>query len=134
MILTGWALAWHLVGRPGFRWRHLGIQANRSWVQRGPLGLVYFGALLGAGVITEMSTPLAYAWIAAAGANGVSWGVIAGLGAGLGRATPAFAGAARLAGAMSPGSIGRYVYADWMRRARWPGALASLATLATLIL
>lgn len=68
-------------------------QANRARALRGPVGVLYFGALLGAGLLTEISTPIYYVALLLAAANGLGWAVIGGIGYGIGRSFPAIAGA-----------------------------------------
>jgi len=53
--------------------------------------LIYFGALLGVGVLTEMSTPLVWAGVVYSAAAGLPWAIMYGLGFGLGRSMPALA-------------------------------------------
>jgi cytochrome c biogenesis protein CcdA len=125
-------LSWHVLGRPRFRFRRLGVQFNRAWVQRGPLGPVYFGALLGLGIVTELSTPLVYANLALAAANGVGWAIAAGAGFGLGRSVPPILGALGVGRATDPGRIPHLIYFELRRPARLLGVTTALGGLAAL--
>jgi hypothetical protein len=90
VLLYGGSAAWHLSGRKGFRGDRRGVQANRQLV-RGAGGYAYFGALLGVGVITEMSSPLVWAGVLYSAVAGFSAAACYGLGFGLGRSSPVVA-------------------------------------------
>jgi hypothetical protein len=55
-------------------------------------GRVYFGGLLGLGVVTYMTTPLVYAMVLYASALHLPIAVLAGVGFGLGRSRPLLTG------------------------------------------
>ena len=94
-VLIVGSLCWHATrGWPAFLARRFENQANRSWAQSGALGQVYFGLLMGVGVLTQVATPLLYVGLAVAGTVGVGWAISCGVGFGLGRSVPAVAGAA----------------------------------------
>jgi len=86
-------LGWHALGRTSVPFGRHAVQANRRLARRGAWGLVYFGALLGMGVLTEMASPLVIggAWLSIAW--GMHWGMSYGLGFGAARSMPAFRGA-----------------------------------------
>jgi hypothetical protein len=84
------ALWWHLLKRWRFPGDRRGVQANRHLVQGMP-GRLYFGALLGAGILTEMSTPLVWSGMFFGLAGGALVAACYGLGFGLGRSAPSLA-------------------------------------------
>jgi hypothetical protein len=86
-------LGWHALGRTSVPFGRQGIQANRSLARRGPLGLAYFGALLGMGVFTEMASPLVIGGALLSITWGAHWGLSYGLSFGVARSMPAFRGA-----------------------------------------
>jgi hypothetical protein len=88
------SMVWHLGRRMQFVGDRRGFQARRDLAVRPPLGLYYFGALLGFGFLTTMSTPLVYAGAAIAFASPISLGVLYGAGFALGRSIPAIVGVA----------------------------------------
>ncbi len=99
--VTAYALAWHARGARTFGGSRSGRQANRRWAQQTRFGRFYFGAVLGFGVLTYMTTPLVYAgWLYAA-AVGLPASLLAGVGFGLGRSRPIATGLAAR-GRMSP--------------------------------
>ena len=67
------ALVWHVCGRHRIPWGRESVQARRPTAERGWPGLLYFGALLGVGLLTEMATPLVLAGAVMAAAQGVLW-------------------------------------------------------------
>jgi hypothetical protein len=100
------------------------VQANKSLV-RGWLGIVYFGALLGVGLLTEMSTPLVWAGAIYSVVTGPAAAAAYGLGFGVGRSSPAIAGAFLGPGVRDPHRVGLFVVSDLRSRLRWPGLAAS---------
>jgi hypothetical protein len=86
----GLSLAWHIEHSGLVPFGRRSIEANGRLV-RGRPGLIYFGALLGVGILTEMSTPLVWAGVVYSAAAGLPWAVMYGLGFGLGRSMPALA-------------------------------------------
>src|SRR5262249_16830988 len=87
------AWRWHLSNRWRFPGDRRGVQANKHLV-RGIGGRLYFGALLGAGIVTEMSTPLVSTGIFYGLAGGALVVVCYGFGFGLGPCAPGLAGVA----------------------------------------
>jgi hypothetical protein len=67
------ALVWHVCGRHRIPWGRESVQARRPTAERGWPGLLYFGALLGVGLLTEMARPLVLAGAVMAAAQGVLW-------------------------------------------------------------
>lgn len=98
-------LSWYIIRRPRFRWSRQDNQANRALAYSGALGQLYFGTLMGVGILTQMSTPLVYASLLGAASEGVAWALVAGVGFGLGRSMPAVAGAAVGEYASNPHSL-----------------------------
>lgn len=85
--------AHYLVGNRPVRFAGTGRQANRDLAMSGPMGLVYFGWVLGLGVLTAVSTPLVWSGVALSAANGWQWGAVFGISFGLGRSVIGVAGA-----------------------------------------
>ena len=126
-------LTWYLTGRRHFRGARAEHQANREWAFRGPLGQAYFGSLMGAGVLTQMTTPLVYASIFVAWSQGLVWALVAAVGFGIGRSAPAIAGAALARRPYDPHSVFLRL-AMPVRGARVVGAaLASVCLLQVLL-
>jgi hypothetical protein len=100
------------------------VQANKSLV-RGWLGVVYFGALLGVGLLTEMSTPLVWAGALYSVATGPAAAAAYGLGFGLGRSSPAIAGAFLGPRVRDHHRVGLFVVIDLRLKLRWAGLAAS---------
>lgn len=103
-ILIG-ALIVHALGVPFTRFARHGRQSIRSIAFAGRTGRLYFGALLGVGVATHMTTPLVWASLFLAAVEGPHWALIAGLAFGLGRAVPAIAGAVVTGRRWLPGRV-----------------------------
>ena len=97
-VLVGIAVlisaAWYLSQRRVYAFTLRGRQARRKRAQRGIFGVAYFGALLGVGLLTEISTPLVLCGLASCVLEGPLYGLIYGAGFAFGRSAPAFAGAA----------------------------------------
>lgn len=87
------AAAWHISGLRTFPGGRHDRHANRAWAHSGRVGQLYFGALMGAGLFTQMSTPLIYPTLLLSAAGSWKWVLAAGVGFGLGRSGPAVAGA-----------------------------------------
>ncbi len=124
LVLLLYSAYWHAAGRSNVPMGRERFQARRDWVRRGRRGLVYFGAVLGVGLLTEMSTPLVYAGAALSAGTGGFRGLAYGIGFGLGRAMPAWAGAV-VGQRFPPGKVG-LAFIENYRRLRWVGVLASL--------
>ncbi len=100
------------------------VQANKSLV-RGWSGIVYFGALLGVGLLTEMSTPLVWTGALYSVAAGPAAAAAYGLGFGLGRSSPAIAGGFLGPRIRDHHRVGLFVIIDLRPRLRWAGLAAS---------
>jgi hypothetical protein len=89
------SILWHAVGHFRFPGDRHGLQANRDRALMTRTGRLYFGFLLGLGVLTRLTTPLVYALLlVVAASRSASLALAAGLGFGLGRTIPAFVGVA----------------------------------------
>jgi hypothetical protein len=125
-----WACQWYLRGRYHLPGGRQAVQANRNLAVRGPAGMLYFGALLGVGLLTEMSTPLVYAGAALSLSQGIGWGALYGVGFGLGRSVPALAAALIPRRDISPAAIARTMAFTNRERSRWLGLATSAGVLA----
>jgi cytochrome c biogenesis protein CcdA len=85
------SLLWHAAGSSHMKFAQHSRQSNRGWAFNRRRGRLYFGALMGIGIATHMTTPLVYASILLAASKGPSWALTAGVGFGLGRSVPAIA-------------------------------------------
>jgi hypothetical protein len=83
-----WGALWHLLHRKSFRFNRAGIQTNRVLAKRGSAGMLYFGAILGVGILTEMTTPLVFLGPALAVASGFAAALPFALGFAVGRSSP----------------------------------------------
>lgn len=128
--LLAYAVFWHATGRSTVPAGRQGFQARRAWVDEGRGGLLYFGAVLGVGFLTEMSTPLVHAGMALAAAHGPYQGMGYGAGFGAGRSLPTWT-AVVLGGRFPPGLVG-VTFVENYRRFRVLGALASIGGLVSL--
>jgi hypothetical protein len=106
------------------------VQANKALI-RGWLGVVYFGALLGVGLLTEMSTPLVWAGALYSVAVGPGAAATYGIAFGLGRSTPAIAGGFLGPRVRDHHHVGLFVVIDLRSRLRWVGLFASTLGLLT---
>jgi len=86
-------LCWYAFGFTKVPLGRESIQANRQWANKGPRGVFYFGALLGIGLLTQMTSPLVLGGALVAASSGVWWAVLYGAGFGAGRSLPALSGA-----------------------------------------
>ena len=127
-MLAVLALAWHLSGRVGFPFDRSGVQANRGWAMSTRLGRVYFGYLLGLGVITHLTTPLVYALLALSAAAGWQAALALGIGFGLGRSLLAVAGAVLVDRGGDPGEISTRIITPGTLD-RWVGVLGGVVVL-----
>ncbi len=130
-LLFGAAGFWHLAGLASFPLNRAGRQASRSRVQRGWLGVVYFGAVLGSGLMTAMATPLVYAGALVSAAAGPMGGMFYGLGFGLGRSAPAMVGA--VVGSRGPEAteVVTIMTTGSYQTSRWLGGFAAALGIAT---
>jgi hypothetical protein len=119
------AFSWYVSGREAVPLGRHGVQTRRSWAKRGSPGMFYFGAVLGTGIATELSTPLAVLPMATSFAWGttIAWPVA--LGFGLGRAFPAIFG---MGLSKSPGEVARFFVGN-RARLRTPGTVVSVAAI-----
>lgn len=82
--------------------------------------MLYFGAILGVGLVTDMSTPLVYGGAALSLGIGPGAAVVYGLGFGLGRSVPGWI--AVVVGAnVSPSDVAVGMISA-VHKFRWPGA------------
>lgn len=131
-MLAVLALVWHLSGRTGFPFDRSGVQANREWAMSTRVGRVYFGYLLGVGVITHLTTPLVYALLALSAAAGWQAALVLGIGFGLGRSLLAVAGTVLVDRGGDPGEISTRIITPGAVD-RWVGAVSALAVVAVAI-
>jgi hypothetical protein len=110
----------------GFPLDRSGVQANRAWAMSTRGGRVYFGYLLGLGVVTHMTTPLVYALLALSAAGGWQAGLALGLGFGLGRSLLAIAGAVLVDRGGDPGEVSTRIITPGALD-RWAGVAGALA-------
>lgn len=127
-------LCWHAFGFVKVPLGRESIQANRQWARKGPPGLVYFGAVLGIGLLTQTASPLVLGGAFVAASSGVWWAVLYGAGFGTGRSLPAFSGAMAGLGGLDPGQLAARTIS---RRRTWvtrlAGSAASLLALGLLL-
>lgn len=127
-------LCWHAFGFVKVPLGRESLQANRQWARKGPMGLVYFGAVLGIGLLTQMASPLVLGGALVAASSGVWWAVLYGTGFGAGRSLPAFSGAMAGLGRLDPGQLAARTIS---RRRTWAtrlaGSAASLLALGLLL-
>lgn len=95
---------WYLAGSRRVPFGRASVQARRDLAQKGSPGLVYFGAVLGIGLLTQMAAPLVYGGALPTLSSSPSWGLAYGAASGVGRSAPAWAGAI-LAGRWDPTSV-----------------------------
>lgn len=131
-VLAALALVWHLTGRTGFAFDRSGVQANRGWAMSTRGGRVYFGYLLGLGVVTHLTTPLVYALLALAAAGGGQVAITLGVGFGLGRSLLAIAGAVLVDRMGDPGDVSTRIITAGMLD-RWVGAAGAIAVVGVAI-
>ena len=131
-MLAVLALIWHLSGRTGFPFDRSGVQANREWAMSTRVGRVYFGYLLGVGVVTHQTTPLVYALLALSAAAGWQAALALGIGFGLGRSLLAVAGAVMVDRGGDPGEISTRILTPGAVD-RWVGAVSAIAVVAVAI-
>lgn len=121
------SLVWHLRRRLQFVGDRRGFQARRDLAVRPPLGLYYFGALLGFGFLTTMSTPLVYAGAAIAFASPVAVGLLYGAGFALGRSVPAIVGVALPIGVrVAPHVVGPRTVSGFAATSMWLGTVTAV--------
>lgn len=87
---AGW---WHWRDRQRFFLDRYPVQARRNLAGRGPIGMAYFGWILGTTVVTQMMTPLVQAIAVCAVVLGPSFGIAAGVGLGVARSRAPWEGA-----------------------------------------
>lgn len=126
------ALAWHARGARTFIGSRSGRQASRRVAQQARFGRVYFGAVLGFGVLTYMTTPLVYAgWLYGAEV-GLPLSLLIGAGFGLGRSRPLATGLVARGGLTPVGAA--ELFADLRAHHRLIGCALAGVTLAALAL
>jgi hypothetical protein len=101
-----WSFSWHARGRDArsVRWARSGRQANKRRARRRFSGRLYFGAILGVGLLTFMATPLVYSIALLAAAVGLPAALMVGAGFGLGRSKPIWLGL-RWGGSRDPADV-----------------------------
>lgn len=130
-IAVAWLLGtviWYLTGSRRVPFGRASVQARRDLALRSAPGLVYFGALLGVGLLTQMSTPLVYGGALLALASGPMVGLAYGAAFGVGRSLPAWGGAI-LAGRWDPSTVSHGL----IERGSLIGRLGGLAASAFLV-
>lgn len=128
-VVLSWAAWWHAGRRVRFPGARQGVQANRRWAQKGLEGQAYFGALLGAGFVTELATPLVLAGGSLAVLAGGMWGTMFGVGFGLGRTVIGWMG--MLPSVRQAGSQELVVAVLRLRESfRWPSIVVALGGVA----
>ncbi|MBO0822939.1 MAG: hypothetical protein J2P27_03650 [Actinobacteria bacterium] len=127
-------LCWHAFGFVKVPLGRESIQANKQWARKGAGGLFYFGALLGNGLLTQMTTPLVLGGALAAASSSVWWALLYGAGFGAGRSLPTFSGAMVGLGNLDPGELAARMIS---RRRTWAtrlaGSVAGLLALGLLL-
>ena len=106
-------------------------QSNRHFASRGVLGQIYFGGVLGVGLLTQMSTPLVYAGALLSLANGPMWGGVYGVGFGLGRSVTPWIGAMK-GEFEAPHRVSMFLI-EGRSRMRWPGVAVVGLSMACLV-
>jgi hypothetical protein len=125
--------AWHLRGVARFPLGRQGVQANRARVQRGRGGVLYFGAILGTGLITAMATPLVYAGAVMAIYAGPARALAYGASFGIGRSVPALMGALLASRDTDPSHIVNSLMVPNLRKYRVTGVLTGLLGVGVLL-
>lgn len=82
--------------------------------------------------MTEISTPLVYAWLTLSAAQGLAWALIAGLGFGLGRSMPSALGALGVGRGLRPEQVSDMATVGYPRLVKWAGVSTASAALASL--
>jgi hypothetical protein len=123
-VLVGSAF-WYGKGGGHVPFGRQGVQSHRDLAGRGWLGLMYFGGLLGVGLLTQMSTPLVWAGVFVSLYKGPGWAFVYGIGFGVGRAIPVWV-VAFLRGRFIPAELTAYLISN-SRRLRWVGLATTLA-------
>lgn len=118
-------LYWHLNPKTRFRFNRQSVQANKDLARRTRWGALYFGGLLGTGVMTEMSTPLVWAGILLGATSGIVLAIAYAAGFALGRTSPALAATAGIGRRVGPSMIANFVIIDLRAYTRWLGVAAS---------
>jgi hypothetical protein len=127
------SLVWYVRRSAIFPFSRQGAQANREWARSRPFGPLYFGGVMGIGLLTAISTPLVYVGVATSIALGSFWGLLYGGGFGIGRAVPAFVGSL-VGGRLSPTKVANDISIEFQSRARSAGLLIILPIAASLII
>jgi len=120
------AAAWYATGRRVVPFGRVAVQTSRTASYRGRGGIAYIGIVLGAGLLTEMSTPLVWCGALAAVAMGLPWAAAFGGVFAIGRSIPLLVAASR------PRPLSPAIVLDFMIRRlpgvfRWPGFLTAAA-------
>ena len=121
-----YAALWYAAGHRDFPLSRPGAQANAKKSTRGLAGSAHFGAVMGVGFLTEMSTPFVWVAVAVAAWQGPLWGLLYGTGFAVGRSAPAWLGAILAFRHMSPGAVSLTVL-RLRPHFRWPGLVVALS-------
>jgi hypothetical protein len=125
-MLSLGALAWYARGHYPIPWGRAGVQANRDLASRRRAGLLYFGGVLGPGILTVMSTPLVWVGVAFCLAGGVVWGVLYGMSFGFGRSVLGLVVASIKGRDLDAGQLTDHVL-GMKSRVRWVGLATAVA-------
>ena len=126
-ILLG-SFAWYVRWGVNFPGSRRGRQANRRRAQRGLRGSIYFGAVLGPGVLTEAATPLVLLGVALSVGYGLTWSAGYGLGFAAGRSAASWTGVVLGGRDVNVNSVVHGMLA-LPRHMRWLGIATTVAAL-----
>lgn len=119
------AAAWYVTARRVVPFGRAAVQTSRAVAFRGRIGVAYFGALLGAGLLTEMSTPLVWCGALAAAAMGVPWALAFGAAFGVGRSLPPLVFAVRRE-PETPANVVEFMISRLPRALHLPGLVTAV--------
>jgi hypothetical protein len=131
ILALGLSAGWHVRGAPRVPAGRYGKQARRKYVGM-RLGKLYFGSVLGTGILTELSTPLVYGGLMLAAVVWSPGSLGYGVGFGLGRSVTIWIGLLSTVRRSIHDVAGAFFLARPL--ARWPGAVVAAFGLAALIL
>lgn len=132
LVLAATGGFWHSRRQRFQPWRKAGVQARRHLAARGAVGRAYFGAVLGVGVLTEITTPLVGAGLVASVALGPVAGITYGVAFGIGRAVPGFVAAVSLRGD-DPKPVTEWMFGESHSTVRVLGVATALAYVAAIM-
>jgi len=113
VLITGacivFSLLWHLRGSLSFPGNRVSMQVDRERTFYTPTGRFYFGAVMGVGLLTHMTTPLVYVFVLLTPSMSYVQALVIASGFATGRSIPILAGFMNVLKRPDPGDVSVWI-------------------------